>query len=156
MTTEKKRTSDQSATDVAMEERRSPGYVSPVESDGEVLPNSPNGRPPLASWDYECAIAHHQVDGRTDFLVKPRPRWLKQDEIPLEAEAEYWHRYQLSHAPGTTESDLKKLEKRDKDEYAAPSGRFLRAASPTPTRSPAPAYGSLAEIMNESRPLSPM
>jgi hypothetical protein len=107
-------------------------------------------RPTLASWNYECLLAHQQVHGQTEFLAKPRSEWLKPVEVPPEAEAEYWHRYQLFHTiPSTIERP------KDETNTFVGGGRVSKAPTLEPTLNASPVYGSLTDIMNRSVTPSP-
>jgi hypothetical protein len=107
-------------------------------------------RPKVQSWEHECVLAHRQVEDQTMYVVKTRPVWLMAKDIPEEIEAEYWHRYQLNDNartfPRSTVSNASLKTARDAVEAQSRESRTAQK----------PLYGSLAEIVNQSRTHSPV
>jgi hypothetical protein len=159
MTTKKERAAGQNAADCPMTEHHySTGYVPLKENNYDAPPKPPkppNERPALASWEYECILAHRQTNGQTEFLTKPRPTWLKLDDIPPEALAEYWHKYQpnaRSETASTPRIEPQMLKTPDGGEETLLSRTYQSEIS----AGLVPAYASIAEIMNRSRTHSPV
>jgi len=143
----------------------SPSYPTHPDHNVGNLSNQLGGIPSLESWKFECILAHRQIDDQTEYLAKPRPQWLGRAEIPPEAEAEYWHRYHLDGyfrpnpgqeiLPGPLE--MPKSDKEDKQPNKPPHsiGFFERFGSALVPGSE-PSVRSIVEIMNQSRPQSPV
>ena len=142
------------ADSTMLDPKCSAGFVPIEEKNFEIQPKRLDERPALATWNFECAMAHRQENGQVEFLTKPRPVWLTQGEVPGEAEVEYWHRYQLFHNTPTLENRPTKLDKND--ETNSPSDHSRKTGPPEHDRASGfvPVYGSLAEVMK--RTLSPV